>query len=63
MVNDTAAETKGGTDASTTKELLDAAMDLTRAMVRGTAIGVGKGLSTLGDELEKFGKQLNHPDR
>jgi hypothetical protein len=59
-IDDTAAGTK---KPNAPKDALDAASDLLRAVIRGTAKGCGRGLTALGEELEKFGEQLSRPNR
>ncbi|MBL0172179.1 MAG: hypothetical protein IPP90_15925 [Gemmatimonadaceae bacterium] len=64
MVNETAADSgESKVTKGESKEMLDSATDLVRALVRGSAKGFGKGLKALGEELEKFGEQLKGSDR
>ncbi|MEQ1691802.1 MAG: hypothetical protein ABMA00_10970 [Gemmatimonas sp.] len=64
MVKEATADSGDSTNKKgDAKEMLDSATDLVRAVIRGSAKGLGQGLRALGEELEKFGEQLKGPDR
>ncbi len=58
--DDTAA---GSKKANASRDVIDTAADLMRALIRGSAKGAGRGLTALGEELEKFGEQLTRSNR
>ena len=53
----------GGERPSKPSEMFDAATNLVLAIARGSVVGVGKGLTILGGELEKVGEQLKGTER